>query len=549
MNLKEFTTRMTQLLSIEAPIIWINTKEEAIAEQALCHLAAKNQIRYIYRTSSTASEQLDVFSGKAVTIQQQRQVGGMDEDFLETRGFTYAPTYAPGLMNLLTSLTGAPDSVMVIANLQPEFLKDPYQQRRVYEIAIKERKIAQGYMPIVFISDCEKVPAGIIEATVTVDLPLMTMEENAKMIAKWLQDNNAKVDNMEALKEVAQTATGLTMHQVRAGLSDSIARYQKIDPKVLSDMRIETIKQCETLSYVEPKKTLDDIGGHDKLKDWVANTKKCMTPAALAAGVKPSKGYVALGLAGTGKTAMAEAIANYFGVPLVIFDLSRVMGGIVGQSEQTARKTFETINSFGRCVVLIDEIDKQLAGIGNNVSGVSDGGTIQRVFDVILQNLQNNKEQFYILTANDVEHLPAPLMRSGRIDKKWFFDFPSKEEREEIFSVYIKASGRAMDADIINYAAKATEYFTGAEIESVVNDAVRYAFLHGSSKLTREAILYGVSQTPSIYENNREEVDDLIAFSKQNNIPKTSSDGGIKKATAKEQMYLNYLDEALEKGA
>lgn len=187
--------------------------------------------------------------------------------------------------------------------------------------------------------------------------------------------------------------------------------------------------------------------------------------------------------------------------------------------------------------------------VGNNVSGVADGGTIQRVFDVILQNLQNNREQFYILTANDVQHLPAPLMRSGRIDKKWFFDFPNKSERHDIFNVYIKASKRMASVDIVDYAASLTEHFTGAEIEAVVDNAIRFMFLNGIQAFSKEAIAYGISQVSSIYENNRSEVEELMSYASKNNIPKTSSTDSDKKLTEKELTYLNYLDDALEKGA
>lgn len=552
MNLQGFTERITQLLHIQAPVIWINTKEEAIAERVLCRLAIKNGCKFVYRTSAVASEQLDPFTAKPVKVNsvQAEEVGN---DFFNEQAFAYAPRYRAGLMNLLseapTGLGGAPDGVMVIFCLDSSFSRDADQQRFVYEIAQKERKVLDGYMPIVFLAGSAKVPDGILESAVSLELPLMTQEENAVMIAKWLQENNAKIDNKEALMNTAQAATGLTSWQTKQALKDSIERYGKIDPKVINDVRVEVVKQCETLTYLEPKKTLDDIGGHGALKKWIASTKKCMSPEAKKLGVKASKGYVALGQAGTGKTALAEAVANYLGVPLIIFDLSRIMGGIVGQSEQTARRTFEVINSLGKCVVLIDEIDKQLGGIGNNVQNVADGGTLLRVFDVILQNLQNNTEQFYILTANDVQHLPAPLMRSGRIDKKWFFDFPNKQERKDIFKVYIKAAKRMASVDIVDYAAALTEHFTGAEIETVVDNAIRFMFLNNIQAFSKEAIMYGISQVSSIYENNRSEVEELMAYASKNNIPKTSSADSGKKLTEKEESYLDYLGEALERGA
>ena len=62
------------------------------------------------------------------------------------------------------------------------------------------------------------------------------------------------------------------------------------------------------------------------------------------------------------KTAIAEAIANYFQVPFVRLDLSKIMGGIVGESERNARMAFEVLDSIGKTVVLIDEAEKALGG-------------------------------------------------------------------------------------------------------------------------------------------------------------------------------------------
>ena len=214
------------------------------------------------------------------------------------------------------------------------------------------------------------------------------------------------------------------------------------------------------------------------------------------------------------------------GVPFIIFDLSKIMGGIVGQSEQMARRAFETIKAIGSCVVLVDEVDKQLAGIGSGAS-VSDGGTIARVFDVILSNMQSNQGQFYILTANDISKLPSPLMRSGRLDRKWYFSFPSEEERKDIFNIYFKQAEKDVKASVVSYAARMADHFTGAEIETAVNNMVRIGFLN-HSPITSDVAMRGIEEVSSIWRNNREEVDKLFEYAQKNNIPATSSGEGKK---------------------
>ena len=210
-------------------------------------------------------------------------------------------------------------------------------------------------------------------------------------------------------------------------------------------------------------------------------------------------------------------------VPFIIFDLSKIMGGIVGQSEQTARRAFEIIKAIGACVVLIDEADKQFAAVDGS-SPVNDGGTIKRVFDVVLQSMQNNASQFYILTANDISKLPSPLMRSGRLDRKWYFSFPSEEERKDIFNIYFKQADKEVESTVVDYAARMADHFTGAEIETAVNNMVRISFLR-KTDITNAVALRGINEVSSVWKNNREEVDKLFEYAQKNGIPSTSSSG------------------------
>ncbi len=227
------------------------------------------------------------------------------------------------------------------------------------------------------------------------------------------------------------------------------------------------------------------------------------------------------------KTASAEAIANYLNTPLIIFDISRIMGGLVGESETQARRTFETIKSVGNCVVLIDEVDKQFGNGGVGRASQADAGTMGRVFGVVLQNLQENTGQFYILTANDISNLPGPLTRAGRLETKWYFDFPSAKERETIFSIYFDASKKKVSKELLQYAMSISDHYTGAEIEIAVNNINRYAFfrkINGSDgNINKEDILRGVQEVSTIYKNNAAEINSLKAYATQNSIRSTSA--------------------------
>lgn len=529
LDLKNFSQRINELLSIHTPIIWVVTREEAIAEKAVVREVMRtNSAQHFYYCDDNGGFQMDPFSLKPSTAQV---VADNDNGPMEFGNESYGGDfegYPPTIMlsSAFKLLQDAPDNICLILRDTHELFGRPEPQRAFVDIFLREHRKEGVQHSVVVITPENEVPTQLADITELVELPLMDEKENLVMVAKWAKQNGHPLTKAEAYM-AGRCATGLTTTQVEHALADGVHRTGKVDMKIINDTRIQAIKRSSVLTYIEPKKTLDDIGGHEKLKDWIREVKACMTPEAEMAHVKPSKGYVSVGQAGTGKTAMAEAVANELGVPFIIFDLSKVMGGIVGQSETTTRRAFETIKAIGSCVVLVDEIDKQLAGVGKDSHSVADGGTIMRVFDVILQNLQNNAGQFYILTANNIEKLPAPLMRSGRVDRKWYFSFPSEEERKDIFNIYFKQAEKDVKASVVSYAARMADHFTGAEIETAVNNMVRIGFLD-HSPITSDVAMRGIEEVSSIWRNNREEVDKLFEYAQKNNIPATSSGEGKK---------------------
>ena len=459
----------------------------------------------------------------------------------EEEGYEY-PVSLASEMICFKMLSECPDSTMVIFEDIPDIHRNLNIQRAIRDLGEKGKRKVQ-YVPVIIISSSSCVPQMMQESTIVLDLPLYNRNEVRTIVSKWCGRYGIKQDNLD---EISNAATGLTSSQMANVFCICKNRYGKLDAKTINDEKMQAVRKHDTLTYIDPEKTLDSIGGHKKLKEWIRETKLCMNQDAADFGIKPSRGAIFLGLAGTGKTAIGEAIANYFGMPFIIFNISRMMGGIVGQSENTVREAFEVIRSIGECVVLMDEIDKGVSGVGRDGNaGSQDGGTIARVFGVILENMQNNTGQFYILTANNVDKIPAPLTRSGRIDSKWFFDFPEKEDRESIFSIYFKKAKKDVPEDLLGYAADVSDHFTGAEIETAVNNILKAAFL-SDKKISKKNILAGISRVNPIYETNKEEVDRLKEYAQKNNIPSTEEDNTRNTAQITEESFpeLDYLEDA-----
>lgn len=175
------------------------------------------------------------------------------------------------------------------------------------------------------------------------------------------------------------------------------------------------------------------------------------------------------------KSLICKAIAKEFDCPLFALDIGSVFDSLVGNSEKNMREAIKTIDSIGKCVILIDEIEKSLSN--SAVSGQGDSGVSSRIFGTFLSWLNDrNNPAFIVATTNNHTLLPTALIRKGRFDQLFWVDLPNGEERKEILSVVIKKYGRDPRDFSLKSLVTATENFTGAEIEEVFKDAMYKAF-------------------------------------------------------------------------
>ena len=544
LNLKAFSQRMNELLAVKTPMIWVTTREEKIAEKAAVkEVMRTNSASHFYFCDNNGGALMDPLSLLPSTAQNAAR--DVEDMFSDGEADAY-PDTVPSLGAALAILSKAPEATCLVIRNAEDVFRVPNAQRAIFNICMRDNHKEGVYNPIIMVTTEKEVPQMLVDFTVSVDLKLMDEMENLMLIAPWAKKHGVPMTKNDAFK-AARCATGLTTTQVMQALEDGLHRTGKVDIKTINDVRVQAIEQSHVLQYIEPKKTLDTVGGHDLLKEWIREEERCMTPDAAKKHVKRSKGFIAMGQAGTGKTAIAEAIANELGVPFIIFDLSKIMGGIVGQSESQARHAFDLIESLGACVVLLDEVDKQLAGVGSNSPVVADGGTIQRVFDIILREMNDNSKQFYIMTANDVSKLPPELMRRGRIDRKWFFTFPTEAERKEIFNIYFKKAKMDVPEDVVDYAARMADHFTGAEVEGAVDNMVRLSFIQ-NQPVSKALARKGIRQVTSIWESNRAKVDELLQYAQENNIPMTSSSDSKPAEEMDEESKRRYdaMEEAME---
>ena len=209
------------------------------------------------------------------------------------------------------------------------------------------------------------------------------------------------------------------------------------------------------------------------LADYLAHPDKY---AAL--GARLPRGVLLYGPPGTGKTLMARALAGEAGVPFFSLSGSDFVEMYVGVGAARVRELFARAAKAGRCVIFIDEID----AIGKKRD---DGGSDERdrTLNALLSEMSGFRENSGVIVlaaTNRVDTLDPALTRPGRFDAKIEVGLPGRSERLDILRLHCRRKPLADDVDLSRLAAD-TVRFSGASLESLVNDAAIRAARRGSS--------------------------------------------------------------------
>jgi hypothetical protein len=321
-----------------------------------------------------------------------------------------------------------------------------------------------------------------------------------------------KIDK-DIVPKFARACAGLTEIEARGLLGLSVARFQAFDARAV-DMALkekaQVIKRSNVLEYRVCTGGLDKVGGLQNIKAWIRDQDHTLKSPdeARAAGMRMAKGLMLIGVPGTGKTLVATMLAAHWSLPLLVFDVGRAFGSLVGQSEANIDQVIMYANVCRPCIIFIDEIEKALGGGG----GELDGGTTARVKGKLMTWLNDKPEDvFVVATANDVtkfESEPA-FIRSGRFDLISFVDLPDFRSRLEILAIqyknaveYAKAGelgkctlGDTIPSEALIDAATVSKGYSGAELEVVIQKALRLRFNHPTrpktptSKMLVDAVL------------------------------------------------------------
>jgi SpoVK/Ycf46/Vps4 family AAA+-type ATPase len=371
---------------------------------------------------------------------------------------------------------------------------------------------------VIIVSD-KPVWSGLGRLGMSAELDLPNEEELLTEITSMVDAHRAQVQiswQRDELRQAASTLLGVTQTEATNVIATMLARgsLAQEDLTKLSEHKDRIFGE---LAGLERVKLRDDyrVGGLRNLRNWLRKKSELMRADFSGLAIKPPKGVLLVGVPGCGKSLSAKTIAQDWGLPLYRLDMSAILGMYVGQSEGRLKEALETADRVAPCVLWIDEIEKAL-------SGSNDGGTSRRLVGQFLYWLQESTSKvFMVATANDISALPPELTRKGRFDEIFFVDLPDRSDREEILRLYFTSKARFdLPPDLCARLLDATEGFSGAEIDAVVNDIALSMFNnHQSAMYDDETVLSFFENTIPFSQSNPEDLAEIRAWGSSRAVP------------------------------
>lgn len=213
-------------------------------------------------------------------------------------------------------------------------------------------------------------------------------------------------------------------------------------------------------------------------------------------GGKIPKGVLLVGPPGTGKTLLAKAVAGEANVPFFSMSGSDFVEMFVGVGASRVRDLFRQAKEKAPAIIFIDEIDAVGRARGrNNMMG---GGNDEResTLNQLLTEMDgfgSNSGVIILAATNRADVLDAALLRAGRFDRQIHVELPDLQERKEIFGVHLSSIKIDKDLDI-NFLAKQTPGFSGADIANVCNEAALIAARNDHKQVTRQDFMDAVDR-------------------------------------------------------
>ena len=490
---------LTALIRANTPLIVIETPDETRVVDLFRHALA-DVFRALYRWSITEG---------------LRRVDMDREDAAE------GAADATSTLRAIQSATQR--GIYLLLDFTP-YLGYAGTQRQLREIV--QRRNCEAHS-VVLVGTKVELPPGLDELAVRFELRLPDANALLKMVREvahdYTRENGGRTVTFdaEAVRAIVRNLCGLSMVEAQRIARQLIFDDGALDaqdlPK-LAKLKFELLNRSGHLHFEYDTAKFTDLAGAKRLKQWVAQRREIFVAEAQPADaypLDPPRGVLLLGVQGCGKSLAAKSIAGGFGVPLVRLDFGTLYDKYHGETEKNLRSALASAEQIAPCVLWMDELEKGVA----SGSSDTDGGVSKRVLGYLLTWMaERTARVFLVATANQVQDLPAELLRKGRFDEIFFVDLPGAAIRAEVFALHLakrKVDTTDMDLEALAVAA---DGFSGAEIEQAIVSSL-FAARAAKHPLEQHDLLEELRNTRPLSVLMAEKVQALRAWAVGRTVP------------------------------
>jgi len=462
----------------------------------------KSSYPLIYMVTWEEDRVLDLFYELSDKLKKNLYVWSVTDGFLSVNK-SVASTKTPE--SSLEYINRSKENSVFILRDFHHYIKEPFIIRKLRDLV---SFLSRTGSHIIIISPLLAIPVELEKDITVIDYKLPELRDMDKIFADTLagfsfQGIKIKISSEER-EEILKSLLGLTRREAEQVLARAAVMTGTIDGEVIDLIlkeKEQIIKKSGFLEFYPSKENFGNLGGLYNLKLWLKKRSLAFTEKARAFGIPPPRGLLLTGIPGCGKSLCAKAIAYEWKKPLLHFDLGRILGGLVGESERNMRRALKIAESVAPAILWIDEIDKAFAGVSDG----GDSGVTSRLLGTFLCWMEEKEEAIFIVaTANNIRILPEELIR--RFDEVFFLDLPSQREREEIFKIHLEKRDKDSKNFNLELLAQMTDGFSGAEIEEAIISAL-FDSLSEEVELNTELILKNVKLSIPLSVSMGENID------------------------------------------
>ena len=479
------------LIRSHAPLVAVESNEEPQVVRMVREIAKKLQLKPFRWTATEGLQAFDPMDQPSQPVQKT--------------------------LDVLNYIKSTHSCLVVLLDFHP-YLEDTIHVRSLKDIALSYEK---HYSTVVLVGYVVHVPQELRPFTSYFKMPLPSQGELRQIVhevaVEWGEANgNRDVQTTnKTLDLLVRNLAGVTATDARRlalkAINDNGVISDTDMPEVMR-AKYELLGRDSVLSFEMETAQFAEIGGMRRLRNWLELRKSFFSQDA-PKELDPPRGILLLGVQGCGKSLAAKAAAGIFGVPLLRLDFGVLYNKYYGETERNLRQALDTAEVMSPCVLWMDEIEKGMA------VQEDDDGLSRRILGTLLTWMsEKRKAVFLVATANDIMRLPPEIVRKGRFDEIFFVDLPSAENRHDIWRIHLSKRNLDPAAFDLDSLVKATDGFSGSEIEQAIVSAMYTAHAQGA-ELSEKDLLAEIQQTKPLSVIMAEKIEEVRVWAAKRTVP------------------------------